>query len=284
MVLAVGEGGVGDLAGFVSSIYMRGLRFIQVPTSLLAMVDSSVGGKVGVDFEMKKNVLGSFWQPQAVFAGLDCLATLPEHWWRDGFREVLNCLLFLTSWNEMVERDPEDLVSKMMSDQAALFDVVKMCIEFKRSVVNFDPLESKNGVKSRKILNFGHTFGHVLEATTDFAVSHGKAVMLGILGALGNAVQEGLCCTRELKKVRNLVEASYGSSSFLRVTDFIKSQNLSIDQYVEALRMDKKARGKDLEIVLPLAMCKDGRFPTIQVDDLASKFVALALKAVIGIW
>lgn len=106
--------------------------------------------------------------------------------------------------------------------------------------------------------------------------------MLGILGALGYAVQEGLCTARELKKVRNLVEASYGLTTFSMAVDFMKRQNLSVDQLVEALRMDKKARGKDLEIVLPPAMCKDGCFPRIQADDLASKFVAPALKAVIG--
>lgn len=282
MILAVGGGVVGDLAGFVASVYMHGLRFIQIPTSLLAIVDSSVGGKVSVDFERNKNMLGSFCPPQAVFADLDCLTTLPEHWWRDGIGEILKCLL-LTRWNEVLERDPEDLVSKMMSDQASLFDTVKMCIEFKRSVVNFDPLENKNGIKSQKILNFGHTFGHVLEATTNFTISHGRAVMLGILGALGYAVQEGLCTLGELKKVRNLVEASYGSSTFLEVTDFIKNQNLSMDQYVEALRMDKKVRGKELEIVLPPAICGDSCFPRIQVDDLASRFVVPALKEVIDV-
>jgi len=289
LVIALGGGVVGDLAGFAASTYMRGIRLIQIPTSLLAMVDSSVGGKVAIDLGFKKNLLGSFWQPIAVFVDLDFLKTLPEEWWRDGFGECLKCMLLKDSTSKILRHDtPEDLVKKMMRDPEFLFKTVKACIELKREVVEYDQHEDIDfGCFQRKILNFGHTLGHALEKVTEFKLSHGRAVLLGILGACGYAVESklGHLEPEDLARARELVKLCYGEKKFNEDTAMLvmlgKGREALEAKILDALRFDKKIgrRGK-LEIVLPWAILRGQQFPEIDPKQAREKFIAPALRAI----
>ena len=174
LLLAVGGGVVGDITGFVAAIYMRGIPYIQVPTTLLAQVDSSLGGKTGVDLPSGKNLLGAFHQPRLVLSDLDVLTTLSSDARRDGFAEVIKAALI---------EDPE-LFSILEKEGADLLDtsnplletiIAKAC-EVKCRVVNRD--EHESGL--RHILNFGHTLGHALEAAANYNISHGQAVAIGM--------------------------------------------------------------------------------------------------------
>ncbi|MGB6928518.1 MAG: 3-dehydroquinate synthase, partial [Syntrophobacteria bacterium] len=179
LLLAVGGGVVGDITGFAAAIYMRGIPYIQVPTTLLAQVDSSLGGKTGVDLPSGKNLLGAFHQPRLVLSDLDVLTTLSSEARRDGFAEIIKAALI---------EDPE-LFSILEKEGADLLDtgnplletiIAKAC-EVKCRVVNRD--EHESGL--RRILNFGHTLGHALEAAANYNISHGHAVAIG----MGLAVQ-----------------------------------------------------------------------------------------------
>ena len=174
LLLAVGGGVVGDITGFAAAIYMRGIPYIQVPTTLLAQVDSSLGGKTGVDLPSGKNLLGAFHQPRLVLSDLDVLTTLSSDARRDGFAEVIKAALI---------EDPE-LFSILEKEGADLLDtgnplletiIAKAC-EVKCRVVNRD--EHESGL--RRILNFGHTLGHALEAAANYNISHGQAVAIGM--------------------------------------------------------------------------------------------------------
>ncbi len=176
-ILALGGGVVGDLAGFVASIFMRGIPVVQMPTTLLAQVDSSVGGKTGVDVPAAKNMLGTFHQPCAVFSDLAFLATLPAREWTNGFAEIVkygaiadpDLLALMAARSDHLRRGHPDLLA----------DVIGRSCRIKKEIVESD--EREGGL--RRILNFGHTVGHAVEAESGFTVSHGEAVAMGMVCA-----------------------------------------------------------------------------------------------------
>ncbi len=178
LILALGGGVVGDIAGFVAATYFRGLEFIQLPTTLLAMVDSSIGGKTGVDLAKAKNAVGVFWQPAAVFADTSALRTLPEMEYLAGLAEVAKyALVFDGGMVGFLEKEAEGIGCR---EGMLLERVVVRCIELKARVVEED--EHDRG--SRLLLNYGHTFGHGLEAASGYAgVNHGQAIAEGMLMA-----------------------------------------------------------------------------------------------------
>lgn len=178
-VIAFGGGVVGDLAGFAAATYMRGVRFIQVPTTLLAMVDSSVGGKVGVDLPQGKNLVGAFKDPDLVLADVHLLATLPEVEWRCGMAEVLKHGL-------LADERLLDPALHTPENQAAL---VEAAVRVKIAVVQQDPYEQ--GIRAH--LNLGHTFGHAIEQVTQYQWKHGLAVGLGLLAAVRLSYALSLC-------------------------------------------------------------------------------------------
>jgi len=195
IIVALGGGVTGDLAGFAAATYMRGIDFVQVPTTLLAMVDSSVGGKTAVDLPAGKNLVGAFHQPILVLCDPDTLATLPEEYFRDGCGEVVKYGL--------------------MSD-AALFDslaqapirsrleaVIARCVEIKRDVVSVDEFDT--GL--RRILNLGHTFGHGIEAAANYTVSHGCAVAMGMAIITRAAAKLGCCPDAAVQRLEALLES-----------------------------------------------------------------------------
>lgn len=175
LILALGGGVVGDLAGFVAATYMRGIPYIQIPTSLLAMVDSSVGGKTGIDTPDGKNLIGAFWQPSAVVADLNCLKTLPKVHLINGLVEVLKIFL-VRDQNSLF--DFQRMLDACLSyDATALRAIVHQAVYQKIAVVTQD--EKDNNL--RAILNFGHTIGHALEYLSHYTILHGHAVALGML-------------------------------------------------------------------------------------------------------
>lgn len=231
LVVALGGGVVGDLAGFAAAIYQRGIPFIQVPTTLLAQVDSSVGGKTAINHPRGKNMVGAFHQPLAVVADVASLDTLPDRELRAGIAEVIKHGFILdlpfVAW---LESNIEKLLAR---DRAALEHAVRRSCELKAQVVAADERES--GL--RAILNFGHTFGHAIEAGVGYGEwLHGEAVATGMVMAAELSVRAG-CLRRE--------EASRVTALVARAGLPVRGPRLDAERYLELMQVDKKAaRGK----------------------------------------
>jgi 3-dehydroquinate synthase len=185
-LIALGGGVVGDITGFVASIYMRSIPYIQMPTSLLAMVDSSIGGKTGIDIQEGKNLLGTFYQPKGVYIDIDFLKTLPEREFRTGIAEIIKYgviddpELFHSMEKEAAELLNGSFGSPEFPDYPEYLErLVSRSGRIKKGIVEID--ETERGL--RRILNFGHTFGHAIEAESQYSISHGEAVSIGIVAA-----------------------------------------------------------------------------------------------------
>ena len=178
-LFALGGGVIGDLTGFAAATFLRGIRFLQIPTTLLAAVDSSVGGKTGVDLPSGKNLVGAFWQPSLVICDYQLLDTLPAPIFADGCAEVIKYAV-------INDKDLFSLLKKPIKPQ--LGPIIRRCVENKRDIVRAD--ERDTGC--RQLLNLGHTFGHAVEACSNFAISHGSAVAIGINIVSSAAASRGL--------------------------------------------------------------------------------------------
>lgn len=236
-VVALGGGVVGDMAGFVASSYMRGVRFVQVPTTLLAMVDSSVGGKTGVNHRMAKNMIGAFYQPQLVLADLGALATLPDIEFRAGYAETFK---YGVIWDEAMfdelERDREKVFA--LEPEALGKAVVRSC-EIKAEVVAED--EREGGL--RAILNYGHTFAHGLEAITDYTMyKHGEAVSIGMVAAARTSVALGMIEQPDADRIeRCLADAGLP----------VRFPAVDIDALLARFSKDKKVLAGTVRFILP---------------------------------
>lgn len=240
-VLAVGGGVVGDLSGFVAASFMRGVDFYNIPTTVLSQVDSSVGGKVAIDFEGYKNIVGAFYPPKAVIIDSDTLKTLPDRQIANGLSESVK--MSLTSDSELFELfETEDIMSNI--DR-----IIEASLKIKRSVVEKD--EKEGGL--RKILNFGHTLAHAIESENELQnLYHGECVALGMLPMCSNEVRERLLPV--LKKLGLPTEIEYDT-----------------DRIIEAMRHDKKMSGDMITVVF---VPKVGTFEmrTIPFTELAKEF------------
>ena len=235
-VIAVGGGTVGDLAGFAAAIWQRGVRFVGVPTTLLAMVDSSIGGKTGVNGRRSKNAIGAFWQPSAVISDLASLQTLPLAGYRDAFAEVVKYAVAMDrGLYELLERERDKLAAR---DGAVLERVVFRCVTAKALVVAKD--ERDRG--PRAILNYGHTAGHALEAATGFRISHGKAVAFGMRVAARIALATGLC-SKSLVEQQDAMLSAYGLPP--------RAPRVASSKVLAAIALDKKARRGKVAWVMP---------------------------------
>lgn len=236
-VVALGGGVVGDLAGFVAATYLRGLPYVQVPTTLLAQVDSSVGGKTGVNLPQGKNLVGAFHQPRLVLVDTGTLATLPERELRAGFAEVIkHGAIRDAEFFAWLEREHK---AALALEPAAVAHVVRRCCEIKADVVSRD--ERETGL--RAILNFGHTIGHAMEALADYVgLLHGEAISMGMCAAAWLSVKRAGLSEADAKRICALIGAT-GLPTKL-------GDKYKIEDLFEAMRLDKKARGGKLRFVL----------------------------------
>lgn len=236
-LLALGGGIVGDITGFAAATFMRGISFVQLPTTLLAQVDSSVGGKTGVNLDGVKNVVGAFYQPKLVFANLSALKTLSDRDYASGLGEVVKYgILEGEAFFSLLEREADALLRR---EEASLREVVALCCQCKARIVAED--ERENGI--RAVLNLGHTFGHAYEAATHHVVFHGEAVGLGLISACAAAEYLGK-------------DASRG-----RVTALLKKLGLPLTlpagdekTMLAAMQRDKKSEDGKLRFVLPFGL------------------------------
>lgn len=266
IVVALGGGVIGDLTGFAASILRRGVNFIQIPTSLLAQVDSSVGGKTGINSPLGKNLIGAFHQPVQVLADLDVLQTLPQRQRAAGYAEIAKYgLLGNPSFFEWLEAN----VGKIMSgDIEATAHAVRVSCEMKARIVAED--ETETGV--RALLNLGHTFGHALEAATGYSelLLHGEGVAIGMVQAFGFSEMLGYCAGGTAKQVAShLARANLPTHKSQINARFPKPQKL-----LELMRQDKKAVAGKLTFILAKSMgeafiAKD--VPDSQVLDFLAK-------------
>lgn len=260
LVVALGGGVVGDVAGFAAAIYQRGVPFIQIPTSLLAQVDSSVGGKTGINHARGKNMIGAFHQPKAVIADVSVLDTLPDSELCAGLAEVIKHGFILdaqfTSWLEanidgLRQRDPQ-----------ALIHAVRRSCEIKADVVARD--EREGGM--RALLNFGHTFGHAIEAGTGYGSwLHGQAVGAGMVMAAELSRRAGLLAAADVTRVRELTA---------RAGLPVLGPALAVERYLELMAIDKKAAAGKVRFILLEAI---GR--AVLRGDLDAAWIRAAIEA-----
>ena len=240
-VIALGGGVVGDIAGFAASIYQRGVNFIQIPTTLLSQVDSSVGGKTGVNHPLGKNMIGAFYQPQCVVIDLDTLATLPARELSAGMAEVIKYgLIHDAAFFDWIERNIEGL---MGGDSMLLAEAILISCRTKARVVELDERES--GL--RAILNLGHTFGHAIETVQGYGNwLHGEAVAAGMVMAIDLSIRHGWIDESVRQRSIELLQ-----KAALPVTP---PEDMAPAQFLDAMAIDKKAVGGQINLVLLRAL------------------------------
>ena len=248
LIIALGGGVVGDLAGFAATTYLRGIPFIQVPTTLLAAVDSSVGGKTAIDLPAGKNLAGAFCQPALVLCDTDCLNTLPDDIFRDGCSEVIKYgILYDTELFTYLKE------SGLSFDQER---VITRCVELKRDVVAEDEFDTGARMK----LNLGHTFGHGVEAKSNFAVSHGKAVAIGMAIAARAGAAYGICSETAKNEIISILE-TFGLPACC---------DYAAQDIAAAALSDKKRSGNQVSLILPrfIGDCIVHKVPVSEIENL----------------
>jgi 3-dehydroquinate synthase len=255
-ILALGGGVIGDLAGFVAATYMRGTPYIQVPTSLLAMVDSSIGGKTAVDRGKLKNIIGAFYQPRLVIADIATLKTLPSVELSNGMAEAVK--MAAAGDAGFFSYLEENISQAMALDTFVLEKIVRESAVQKAGVVARDEKETGE----RIILNYGHTVGHAIEAVSDFKLKHGQAVAIGIVAANRLAYRRGLLAENEAMRIRKVLEQA---GLPVTIPDFSTGEK---DRVLEVIKHDKKVFNNKVRFVL----LKSIGSPVI-VDDVAPELI-----------
>ena len=245
VVIALGGGVVGDLTGFVAATYLRGINYIQIPTTLLACVDSSVGGKTAIDLREGKNLAGAFYQPSLVLCDPDALHTLPPKDFADGCAEVIKYGMLGSA--ELLDR----LRERHAQDQ--LEYVIAKCVEMKRDVVEGDEFDTGR----RQLLNLGHTFAHAIEAASNYAISHGSAVAMGMRLITRAAVEKGFCPPECLSVLEAL----------LRAHDLPLYTDYTAETLSQLALSDKKRKGGKLTLVVPVEY-GESALHTVPVEEL----------------
>lgn len=235
VLIALGGGVVGDMTGFIAATYMRGIDFIQLPTTLLSQVDSSIGGKTGVDFKQYKNMIGAFKMPRLVFINTETLASLPDIQFASGMAEVLKAGLLkdghfyewtINNFIEINDKDPDTLTN-----------MIRKSVEIKRFIVEKDPFEQGD----RALLNLGHTAGHAIEKYMDFKMSHGECVALGTIVAAYISYKREMISMEDFYEVRDM---------FVPFNLPISLDSIDADEIVRLTKSDKKAENGYIKFIL----------------------------------
>jgi 3-dehydroquinate synthase len=260
LIVALGGGVVGDLAGFAAAVYQRGIDFVQVPTTLLAQVDSSVGGKTAINHPLGKNMIGAFHQPLAVIADVAALDTLPERELRAGLAEVIKHGVAL---DEPFTRWLEGNIEKLLArDRAALTHAVRRSCELKAAIVAADERESG----ARALLNFGHTFGHAIEAGSGYgAWLHGEAVAAGMVMAAELSALMGHLKKDEVSRIRELIR---------RGGLPVKGPAIAPERLIELMAVDKKAAQGKVRFILLEAIGRAAMRGDVEVPKVRAAIVA----------
>lgn len=254
MLLALGGGVIGDLTGFTAATYVRGIDFVQVPTTLLAQVDSSVGGKTGVDFDQYKNMVGAFCMPKLVYMNLATLSTLDRRIYLSGMGEVIKYGLIrrpeFYQWlsehiGEIKKREPE-----------AILHMVSVSCDTKRDVVEEDPFEHS----VRALLNLGHTLGHAIEKKKNFALYHGECVAIGMVAAAQMSRNRGLLTEHEVEQLKQMIQAFELP---------IATDGLDVEEVLDTTKNDKKMIAGQIKFVLLEAIGKGIVDRTVTREEMA---------------
>lgn len=243
-IIALGGGVVGDLAGFAAAVYLRGIAFVQIPTTLLAMVDSSVGGKTAIDLDEGKNLAGAFWQPSLVICDPDVLSTLPAQTFADGCAEVIK-------YGMISDRPLFDKLHNPILPQIS--DIIKMSLADKQKLVEED--ETDKGV--RQLLNLGHTVGHAIEACSNYEISHGSAVAIGMVVITRAAETKQMCPIGTLDALLTLLKAY----------DLPTECPFTAEQLYEIATADKKRDGDHINLVIPFGIA-DSRLVKLSTSEV----------------
>ncbi len=236
-IIALGGGVVGDLAGFAAATYLRGIGFIQIPTTLLACVDSSVGGKTAIDLPAGKNLVGAFYQPSLVVCDPDALSTLDEQNFKGGMAEVIKYGIICD----------KTFFEALAENQISLAEIIQRCVEIKRDIVQADEFD----VGSRQLLNFGHTLGHGIEASCNFQLIHGLAVAIGMMKIAEISYRNGLCDAETVTQIATIYD-KYGLP---------KETDVPLNQIKDKILNDKKIMAKNITLVVPNAIGKCALYP-----------------------
>lgn len=260
-VIGLGGGVCGDMAGFAAATFMRGIDFIQIPTTLLAQVDSSVGGKVGVDFNGVKNIIGAFYQPKLVYTDIDTLLTLPEREIAAGLAEVIK--YGIISSRELYDYISENKDAVKNGDRDTVAKIIESCCLIKAAVVKED--EKESGL--REILNFGHTIGHAIESLKGFELLHGECVAIGMAAAMKISCDKGFVSEGEAADLEDL----------LRYFNLpIRVSGLDEDNVYNTLFSDKKVRNNVISFVLAEKVGK-----AMRTKSLTEKEIRAGIKYVL---
>lgn len=238
-LFALGGGVIGDMTGYAAATYLRGISFVQLPTSLLSMVDSSIGGKTGVDFQNYKNMIGAFYQPKAVYMNLSVLNTLPDREFYSGFGEIIKHGLILDeSYYGYLKENSEKALDR---DYDVLEEIIYRSCHIKQQVVEEDPFERGQ----RAILNFGHTIGHSIEKVMDFSMLHGECVAVGIAAASFISCRRGQITLEKLNDIIHLLESYHLPSAIT-----LKEENMIYDSILKTIKNDKKMEAGTIKFIL----------------------------------
>ena len=242
LIVAFGGGVIGDMSGFAASIFLRGIDFIQIPTTLLSMVDSSVGGKTGINNKYGKNLIGAFYQPEAVYIDTHFLSTLPKREFAAGMAEVIKmAVMFDKNYFENLE-----------NETLTIEEVIKRSVELKAWVVNQD--EKEKGIRS--VLNYGHTFGHVIENLTNYKTYlHGEAVAIGMVMANELSLELGYLTDKEAERIKKLLERE-GLPTSYKIKD--------VEEFYEHFFADKKTLDNKIKFIIPQSI---GKYKIVQNLD-----------------
>ncbi len=260
MLAALGGGVVGDLCGFAAATYLRGIAFLQIPTTLLAQVDSSIGGKTGVDFDAYKNMVGAFHMPKLVYTNVETLRTLTEEQYSSGMGEIIkHGLIRDGDYYEWLRANQPAILKR---DPSVCLEMIRRSDEIKRQIVEEDPTEQG----ARALLNFGHTAGHAIEKYMNFQMLHGHCVGLGLLAAVSISRERGYLTDGEEEEIRGLLKA-------YRMP--VSVSGIDPEQILEATKNDKKMDGGQIRFILLRAIGDAYIDCTVTADEIRRGLAAV---------